>query len=256
MMQMAKTTATSKVSIIPESLKVLSLRVATLHVNEGLPCPQIGAQCQLDARGRCLGQHDDFRCFRGPASERVVSKSFTAFLLGWARRCQSHAVLIIIIVLRSDRDGEKPSSRSMGYPHFHIEQRVLVSGGAGFLGSYLCDWLLDADRHVLCVGNFFTGTRRKITRTSSYCGMTAPIGCLSRSIGFSASPVLSPIRYFAHPPVVADEQLVIEPRAWEYLPRQEAILMKHHIRSQCTRTLTADFFSHPAHHRDRSPLAN
>ena len=40
----------------------------------------------------------------------------------------------------------------------HLERRVLVSGGAGFLGSHLCERLLEADCQVLCVDNFFTGT--------------------------------------------------------------------------------------------------
>ena len=44
----------------------------------------------------------------------------------------------------------------------HVERRVLVSGGAGFLGSHLCEHLLDAGCQVLCVDNFFTGTRRNI----------------------------------------------------------------------------------------------
>src|SRR6188472_765699 len=44
----------------------------------------------------------------------------------------------------------------------HIEKRVLVSGGAGFIGSHLCERLLDADMQVLCVDNFFTGARRNI----------------------------------------------------------------------------------------------
>jgi UDP-glucuronate decarboxylase len=44
----------------------------------------------------------------------------------------------------------------------HLERRVLVSGGAGFLGSHLCERLLDAGCQVLCVDNFFTGTRRNI----------------------------------------------------------------------------------------------
>jgi UDP-glucuronate decarboxylase len=44
----------------------------------------------------------------------------------------------------------------------HVERRVLVSGGAGFLGSHLCERLLDAGCQVLCVDNFFTGTRRNI----------------------------------------------------------------------------------------------
>jgi UDP-glucuronate decarboxylase len=44
----------------------------------------------------------------------------------------------------------------------HLERRVLISGGAGFLGSHLCERLLDLGCQVLCVDNFFTGARRNI----------------------------------------------------------------------------------------------
>jgi UDP-glucuronate decarboxylase len=44
----------------------------------------------------------------------------------------------------------------------HLERRVLISGGAGFLGSHLADRLLESGYQVLCVDNFFTGTRRNI----------------------------------------------------------------------------------------------
>jgi UDP-glucuronate decarboxylase len=44
----------------------------------------------------------------------------------------------------------------------HLEKRVLVTGGAGFLGSHLCDHLLADGAVVLCVDNFFTSTRRNI----------------------------------------------------------------------------------------------
>jgi UDP-glucuronate decarboxylase len=44
----------------------------------------------------------------------------------------------------------------------HLQRRVLVSGGAGFLGSHLCEQLLARGDQVLCVDNFFTGTRRNI----------------------------------------------------------------------------------------------
>jgi UDP-glucuronate decarboxylase len=44
----------------------------------------------------------------------------------------------------------------------HLETRVLVTGGAGFLGSHLCDRLLADGANVVCVDNFFTGAKRNI----------------------------------------------------------------------------------------------
>ncbi len=44
----------------------------------------------------------------------------------------------------------------------HLENRVLVTGGAGFLGSHLCERLLADGAVVVCVDNFFTGARRNI----------------------------------------------------------------------------------------------
>ncbi len=41
-------------------------------------------------------------------------------------------------------------------------KRVLVTGGAGFLGSHLCDRLIGEGADVLCVDNFFTGTKNNI----------------------------------------------------------------------------------------------
>jgi UDP-glucuronate decarboxylase len=41
-------------------------------------------------------------------------------------------------------------------------QRVLVTGGAGFLGSHLCERLVGGGADVLCVDNFYTGSRRNV----------------------------------------------------------------------------------------------
>ena len=45
---------------------------------------------------------------------------------------------------------------------YNGHKRVLVTGGAGFLGSHLCDRLVEAGHEVLCVDNFYTGTRANI----------------------------------------------------------------------------------------------
>ncbi|MBU6176770.1 MAG: SDR family oxidoreductase [Bacteroidetes bacterium] len=43
-----------------------------------------------------------------------------------------------------------------------MSKRILVTGGAGFLGSHLCERLLSAGQDVLCVDNFFTGSKENI----------------------------------------------------------------------------------------------
>jgi len=44
----------------------------------------------------------------------------------------------------------------------YFGQRLLVTGGAGFIGSHLCDRLIAAGHEVLCVDNFFTGRRANV----------------------------------------------------------------------------------------------
>lgn len=45
----------------------------------------------------------------------------------------------------------------------HNQKRILVTGGAGFLGSHLCERLVENGNNVLCLDNFFTGTKRNIS---------------------------------------------------------------------------------------------
>jgi UDP-glucuronate decarboxylase len=45
--------------------------------------------------------------------------------------------------------------------------RILVTGGAGFLGSHLCDRLLNEGHEILCLDNFFTGRKRNIAHLLS-----------------------------------------------------------------------------------------
>ena len=44
----------------------------------------------------------------------------------------------------------------------HLQQRIVVTGGSGFLGSHLCDRLLAQGAEVICIDNFFTGARDNI----------------------------------------------------------------------------------------------
>lgn len=43
-----------------------------------------------------------------------------------------------------------------------MNKKILVTGGAGFLGSHLCEFLLKKEHDVLCVDNYFTGAKRNI----------------------------------------------------------------------------------------------
>lgn len=45
----------------------------------------------------------------------------------------------------------------------HLKKRVLVTGGAGFLGSHLCEKLIAMGNDVICLDNYFTSTRSNIT---------------------------------------------------------------------------------------------
>jgi len=47
-----------------------------------------------------------------------------------------------------------------------MRKRILVTGGAGFIGSHLCERLLNEGHEVLCVDNFFTGSRRNVAHLS------------------------------------------------------------------------------------------
>jgi UDP-glucuronate decarboxylase len=47
-------------------------------------------------------------------------------------------------------------------------KKILVTGGAGFLGSHLCDRLVEQGHHVLCVDNYFTGSKQNIEHLLDY----------------------------------------------------------------------------------------
>jgi UDP-glucuronate decarboxylase len=88
----------------------------------------------------------------------------------------------------------------------HLSKTVLVTGGAGFLGSHLCDRLLAGGHDVLCVDNLFTGTKRNIEHLLSHPrfefirhDVTFPLYVEAGEIYNLACPA-SPIHY-QHDPV-------------------------------------------------------
>jgi len=50
----------------------------------------------------------------------------------------------------------------------HLKKRIMVTGGCGFLGSHLCDRLMENGHEVICVDNCFTGTKTNINHLLSY----------------------------------------------------------------------------------------
>ena len=64
--------------------------------------------------------------------------------------------------------------------HSKLPKQILVTGGAGFLGSHLCDRLIAAGELVVCVDNFFTGSRRNVAHL-----MSSPnFGLIRRDVTF------------------------------------------------------------------------
>ena len=52
----------------------------------------------------------------------------------------------------------------------HLKKRIMVTGGCGFLGSHLCERLLEQGHDILCVDNCFTGSKRNIQHLLRYPG--------------------------------------------------------------------------------------
>ena len=93
-------------------------------------------------------------------------------------------------------------------------KRILVTGGSGFLGSHLCERLIGAGHEVLCVDNFFTGSRRNIAHLMDHKSfelmrhdVTFPLYVEVDEIYNLACPA-SPVHY-QHDPVQTTKTSVI-----------------------------------------------
>lgn len=91
------------------------------------------------------------------------------------------------------------------YCTYHRPKRVLVTGGAGFMGSHLCERLLRDGHDVVCLDNYFTGIRRNIVHLMGHPGfevirhdVTEPI-LLEVDWIFNLACPASPIHYQYNP---------------------------------------------------------
>ena len=81
------------------------------------------------------------------------------------------------------------------------KKKVIVTGGAGFVGSHLCKALIDLGHHVICIDNFFTGSRENIADLEMDViehDLCYPIYVESDEIYNLASPA-SPVHYQKNP---------------------------------------------------------
>lgn len=89
-----------------------------------------------------------------------------------------------------------------------MKKRILVTGGAGFLGSHLCDYLIAEGHQVICVDNYFTGSPQNIDHLLKHPrfefiehDITAPIDVLNVPIDqiYNLACPASPIHYQRDP---------------------------------------------------------
>ena len=93
----------------------------------------------------------------------------------------------------------------------HLQQRILVTGGAEFLGSHLCERLLAEGGDVLCADNFFTGTRKNIEQKAEIDDTRASLSYkLKRTLQMCARKVLTTGPFVTTDPHILPLEQVVE----------------------------------------------
>ena len=130
----------------------------------------------------------------------------------------------------------------------HLRSRVLVTGGAGFVGSHLCEKLLSAGANVLCVDNFFTGTKDNIAHLLGHPhfevmrhDVTFPLYVEVDTIYNLACPA-SPVHY-QHDPVATTKVSV--------LGSLNMLGLAKRTRARILQASTSEIYGDPAMHPQR-----
>ena len=87
--------------------------------------------------------------------------------------------------------------------------RVVITGGAGFIGSHLCDRLLEEGHAIVCVDNFITGSKANIAHLASHSSFQAVSHDVTKPLELSGT--IDYVLHFAAPasPIGAVERIQI-----------------------------------------------
>jgi UDP-glucuronate decarboxylase len=121
--------------------------------------PEIPAGSTASAQTRRPGARQLSRCRR-----RFLERRVAAARAGLVRAGGSSLARVrLTLSVHAHTQDRQRLARHTRMTGFQLRPtRVLVTGGAGFLGSHVCERLVAAGNEVLCVDNYFTGTRRNI----------------------------------------------------------------------------------------------
>ena len=126
-----------------------------------------------------------------------------------------------------------------------MKKTILVTGGAGFLGSHLCERLIDQGNHVVCIDNFLTGSKENLSGIFDNAefellqhDVTTPLNLEVDEIYNLACPA-SPIQY-QHEPVQTTKTIV--------LGAINMLDLAHHKNARILQASTSEVYGDPTEH--------
>ena len=84
-------------------------------------------------------------------------------------------------------------------------KKILITGGAGFIGSHLCNFLINQNAHIICLDNFVTGNKKNITENLHKNNFELMEGDITNKIDIDIDDIYhfacpaSPVQYQINP---------------------------------------------------------
>ncbi|MFH1237450.1 MAG: NAD-dependent epimerase/dehydratase family protein, partial [Candidatus Aenigmatarchaeota archaeon] len=124
---------------------------------------------------------------------------------------------------------------------------VIVTGGAGFIGSHICDWLVDEGEKVICVDNLVTGKKDNIKLLLRHPNFTFIEQDVSR--GFKIAGPVDQIYHMSSPASPIDYQkLPIETMMVNSLGTKNMLDMANEKRARILLASTSEVYGDPEKH--------